>query len=134
MRYLTGLLAAGLLGCSGTPTEPPADVLAIQDYIAVGQLVEVDKIRTYSNSGYEKLDNTRYIIFKSRRQDYLVEFDRDCREIIDNQRVTPDLRKDAYYLRPRMDTIRGCRISRAFELNEGQAEEIRSIGEAPSGG
>jgi hypothetical protein len=134
MRYLTSLFAAGLLGCSGTPTEPPADVLAIQDYIAVAQLVEVDKIRTYSNSGHETLGNTRYIIFKTRRQDYLVEFDRDCRELIDNQRVTPDLRKDPYYLRPRMDTIRGCRIARAFELNEGQVEEIRSIGEAPTGG
>ena len=42
MRYLTGLLAAGLLGCSGTRTEPPADVLAIQDYIAVAQLVEIE--------------------------------------------------------------------------------------------
>jgi len=134
MRYFVGLLTVGLLGCSGTPAEPPADVLAIQDYIAVAGLVETDKIRTYTDSGYEKLGNTRYVIFKTRRQDYLIEFIRDCWELIDNRRVTPDRRNDAYYLRPGMDTIRGCRIGRAFELNEGQIEEIRNIGEAPSGG
>ena len=136
MRSPAGLLvlALGLAACSGTPVEPPADVLATQDYIAVAGLVEVDKIRTYTDSGYETLGNKRYIIYKTRRQEYLVEFIRDCWEIIDNTRVTPDIRKDAYYLRPGMDTIRGCRIGRAVEINEGQAEEIRNLGEAPSGG
>jgi hypothetical protein len=33
-----------------------------------------------------------------------------------------------------MDTYRGCLIGNAWALNEAQAEEIRNIGEAPTGG
>ena len=139
MKYLILVVLLTLAACASTPEETPADVLAIQDYIAVAELAEVDKMRTNRDAGIEKLGNKRYIFLKARRQTYLVEFGRDCWELYDNTRLandplTWDQRNDANYLRPRMDTIRGCRIGRAFEVNEGQIEEIRNLGDAPTGG
>ncbi len=139
MKYLMLFALAVLTGCASTPEETPADVLAIQDYIAVAELTEVDKMRTSRDAGMEKLGNKRYIFHKAARQTYLVEFQRDCWALYDDTRIatdplTWDQRHDANYLRPRMDTIRGCRIGRAFEVNEGQIEEIRNLGEAPTGG
>lgn len=139
MKYLPLVLLAVLAGCASNRAEPPADVLAIQDYIAVAELPEVDKMRTSRDAGIEKLDNRRYIFLKARRNTYLVEFSRDCWALQDDVRLatdpmTWDQRHDANYLRPGMDTIRGCRIGRAYEVNEGQIEEIRNLGEAPTGG
>jgi hypothetical protein len=139
MKYLMIITLAALSACASTPEEPPADVLAIQDYIAVAELTEVDKMENSRDAGMEKLGNKRYILLKARRQTYLVEFGRDCWQLYDNTRLATDplswdQRNDANYLRPRMDTIRGCRIGRAFEVNEGQIEEIRNLGEAPTGG
>ena len=130
---------AALTACASSPAEIPADVLAIQDYIAVAELTEVDKMVTSRDAGMEKLGNRRYIFHRARRQVYLVEFSRDCWALYDDTRIatdplTWDQRNDANYLRPRMDTIRGCRIGRAFEVNEGQMEEIRNLGDAPTGG
>ena len=139
MRYLLPVVVAALTACASGPEEPPADVLAIQDYIAVAELQEVDRMHNSRDSGIEKLGNKRYVFLKARRHNYLIEFGRDCWALLDDVRLatdpmTWDRRNDANYLRPGMDTIRGCRISRAFEVNEGQIEEIRNLGDAPTGG
>ena len=55
MKYLMLVAVAVLSGCASTREEPTAEVLAIQDYIAVAELPEVDKIRTNRDSGIEKL-------------------------------------------------------------------------------
>ena len=110
---------------------------------------EVDKMRSNRDSGIEKLGNKRYILLKARRQTYLVELVRDCWELYDDAALldgsmgtamggplprTWDRRSDPNFIRPGVDTIRGCRIGRAFEVNEGQVDEIRNLGEAPTGG
>ena len=147
MRLLVVCICLSLAACASGPEEVPADVLAIQDYVEVAELPEVDRIRTYNSAGFEALGNERYVLLKARRDTYLVEFVRDCWELYDNQRLTTnlstgmigpgtgvDVRREPGYIRPGMDTLRGCRIGRAFELNEAQVEEIRNIGEAPTGG
>ena len=133
MRYLIILAATGLTACASEPEEIPPDVLAIQDYVAVAELTEVDKLKTDSTAHPQMLGNERYVFWVARRDTYLVEFARDCWELRDRN-VLADVRRDQNYLRARRDTIRGCRIGRAFEVNEGQIEEIRNLGEAPTGG
>ncbi len=133
MRYPMILAAAGLAACASAPEEIPPDVLAIQDYVAVAELTEVDKLRTDSTAHMQSLGNDRYILWVARRDTYLVEFGRDCWELRDRN-VVADVRRDQNYLRARRDTIRGCRIGRAFEVDEGQIEEIKSLGDAPTGG
>ena len=125
------LLGTVVAACAGT-RDPRPDVVAIQDFIEVSELEEVDRIRTDRADGFDEL-NLRYIIYNTRRQDYLIEFNRDCWEIRDAFDIRPDHRHDTNYIRPRIDTIRGCTIHRAYELNEGQVEELKDMGEAPSG-
>ncbi len=134
MRYVVLIIAVTLAGCSTTPEEIPADVIAIQDYVAVAELPEVDKVATDSSARMQRLDNSYFVFWVSRRQTYLIEFTRHCWELTNSRQVTADIRRDSNYLRPRRDTIRGCRIGRAFEINEAQKQEIRDLGEAPTGG
>ncbi len=136
MRILVIPIALVLVGCSATEEETPSNVVAMQDYVAVAELAEVKRFRApHQSTALEKLDNNpRYVLMKPRRKIYLVEFTRDCWELFGGQRVTPDYRPEGDYLRPGRDTIRGCRIGRAFEIDQAQAEEIRDIGDAPTGG
>lgn len=133
MRGLLLLLCGTVLTACAGSREPRPDVLAIEDFVEVSGLEEVDRIRSDRSSGIEEL-NLRYIIYSTRRQDYLIEFSRDCWEIRDTFDIQADHRQDPNYIRPRADTIRGCRIQRAYELNEGQVEELKSMGEAPNAG
>ena len=134
MRYLVILASLALSACAAVPDGPSPQELAVADYIAVAELTEVDRLRTDSTAHHVLLDNGRYVLYKARRDTYLVEFTRNCSELFDNSRVTADIRRGSNYLRTGRDTIRGCRIGRAFELNEGQIEEIKSLGDAPTGG
>lgn len=121
------------LGCT-SEVKPDPVILAVQDYIAVAELPEVRRIPTDRRDTYQELDNQRYVIFKTRRKSYLLEFRRNCWELRDNFNVVADTRVEASNFYPGIDTLRGCPTSRAWELNEGQAEEIRTLGEAPTGG
>ena len=126
------LLGTVLSACAGT-REPPPDVVAVEDFIEVTGLEELDRIRTDRMSDFDEL-NPRYIVFSTRRRDYLIEFHRDCWELRDTFDIKPDLRHDPNYIRPRADTIRGCLINRIFEVNEGQVEELKAMGEVPNPG
>ncbi|MEO1244934.1 MAG: DUF6491 family protein [Pseudomonadota bacterium] len=134
MMRLTVLatLFALVAACAGGPREEDPEIVAIQDFIAVSELEPADRIRTDNNNNYGIL-NAKYIIFESRRDMYLVEFQRNCWELFDSQVIAYDERRDARYMRPRVDTIRGCLIGRAFEINEGQKAELEAMGDAPGG-
>ena len=131
---LLTFVAACLAGCAGQdekdePREDPV-TRAVEDFIDVRQLEETDRIVTGSSDGWTQL-NEHYILYSGRRDTYLVEFTRRCHELNDNTRITPDRRWDNNYIRPKFDTIRGCRIARAFELSETELTELENIGEAP---
>ena len=121
------------LACT-SEVRPDPVILAVQDYIAVAELPEVRRIPTDRRETFQELDNQRYVIFKTRRKDYLLEFRRNCWELRDNFNVVADTRTEATNFYPGIDTLRGCPTTRAWELNEGQVEEIRNLGEAPTGG
>jgi len=103
---------------------------AIMDFVNVREIAEVDKIRSRERDGWDELTMT-YIIYKARRDRYLVEFARPCYELRDNTEITPDYRSDSNAIRARFDTLRGCRIARIFALNQDEADELKNIGEAP---
>ena len=131
--------ASLLLSACATTNEVPPELQAIEDFIAVSELPEVTRIRTDRRETYEELDTNRYVIFKTRRQYYLIEFRRNCWELREdfstvNAQSMIDRRVDDNNFYPRSDTIRGCPTGRAYQLNEGQVEELRNLGDAPSGG
>lgn len=129
MRRTMLMVLAALLAACATQTGPGPDREAVQDFVAVRGLEEVDEIRTDTSNSWEELNNY-YLIYKARRAEYLVEFTRKCWEL-DEQRVIADKRWDARTIRARFDTIRGCRISKIYALTEGELIELRELGESP---
>lgn len=103
---------------------------AILDFIDVRGLQEVDKLRSTERDGWDIVTMT-YVIYKARRDRYLLEFSRPCYEMRDNREVTPDLRTNPNIIRAKFDTLRGCRIARIFAMSRAEAEELQNIGEAP---
>lgn len=103
---------------------------AVEDFIEVGELESVSEIRHRDQTHHEYL-NDRYVILKTRKDEYLVKFVRRCMELRDNTGITPDVRREAHVIRAKFDTIRGCRIESIYPINKGQLEEIKSLGDAP---
>ena len=103
---------------------------AVRDLIELRDLEELDSLRSGSNDGWKVLDDY-FIVYRGRREEYLVEFNRRCYELRDNTRIVADKRWDANTVRARFDTIRGCRIDKIYALTEAEAAELRNIGEAP---
>lgn len=135
MKQIWLLLAVVALGACATKDTSQKQTVerqqnqSILDFIAVRELQEVDKIRSTERDGWDDVSMS-YIIYKARRDRYLVEFARPCYELRDNREVTPDLRANANIIRSKFDTLRGCRIARIFPLTPEEADELKNIGEA----
>ena len=127
------VFAAAAMFVSGCATHERAvtqdEEQAIRDYILVRGLEEVDRMRSSSSDSWEELDEY-FIIYDARRSAYLVEFYRACYKLNEN-RVTPDLRREANTIRARSDTIRGCLVDKIFALTEADVAELKSLGELP---
>lgn len=125
------ILSLAIGACSST-TLQPQEVEAVRDYVAATDLPEVSEIRIREQLNYRYL-NDHFVILQSRRGDYLVEMQRRCFELRQTN-FTPemvDVRTNDHLIRPRFDTIRGCRIGKAYEITEEQAEELKALGDAP---
>ena len=131
---LTIALAGVLAACAGQESKEPSEadqaVQAVRDLIEVRGLQEVDHMRSFGRDSWESIENW-FLIYTTRRDTYLVEFDRRCWELDDDTRIVADERWDANKVRARFDTIRGCRIGKLYALNEEDVAELKNIGEAP---
>ena len=135
MKAVTGIaLSALLLGCAAQDTQDkPAtqdEEQAVRDFVAVRDLEELDKLRSSSNDSWQVIAD-KFIIYETRKADYLVEFTRACYELEDNTRIVADIRREMNIMRSRFDTIRGCRIRKIFALTEAEAAELKQLGESP---
>ena len=117
--------------CSSTTTQPQ-EIEAVRDFVVANKLEEVSEIRLREQMSYTYV-NDRYVTIPTRRGDYLVEFIRDCWELRRND-FTPemvDVRDNRNARRARLDTIRGCRIGKMYEISGAQREELTALGDAP---
>ena len=137
MKNLVPIIALVMLSACATQdaaeAETTADVhnQAIIDFIEVRELTQVDRIRSSERDGWQAL-SISYVIYKARRDRFLVEFARPCYELRDNLDITPDVRRvNANTIRAKFDTLRGCRISRIFAITREEVDELKNIGEAP---
>ena len=123
------LLAALAAGCAGAPEAPSVIEKndAIDDYIQVAELKEIDAIRSFDQLSH-KVVTEKYIIISDRRNNYLAAFARSCKEL-NKHEITPDIRHESNTLRARFDTIRGCQIRSLYEIGAGQAQELMKLGE-----
>ncbi len=100
---------------------------AVRDYIAVRGLEEVDKLRSGSADRWEEIE-AHFVIYKTRRHAFLIEFFRACYELSGSV-VVADERRESNTIRARFDTLRGCRIDKIFALTEADVAELKSLGE-----
>jgi hypothetical protein len=125
------VVAVLLAGCATQETgQRPEEHQAVRDFIAVRELEKLKKMSTALRDSWTSIDD-RFIIYRSRRGQYLVEFDRRCYELSDSSRVVPDERRVRNTVYARTGTIRGCRINTIYALTEAEAEELDSLGTAP---
>lgn len=123
------LLAAAVAACAAPDErDGPRDDTAIDDFIEVNELAAVDVVRTRDQLVAREVNET-FLIVSTRREDYLLEYFSRCTRR-DDGRVEPDVRRDSRALYPGVDTFRGCRIKAIYELEPGQADELREIGRA----
>ena len=101
---------------------------ALRDFIEVGMLQEQDRIRTSSQDHWEVVSK-HFVIYKARKQEYLIEFRSACYDMFENV-IVPDERWDHNLIRARFDTLKGCRIDKIYSLAEGQAAELTELGKA----
>lgn len=103
---------------------------AVRDFIALRGLEESDEIRSANADSWTNID-FRFIVYKARKSQYLVEFDRRCYELGDRSRIVPDKRWQRNVIRARVETLRGCQIKAIYPLTEAEATELENLGEAP---
>lgn len=116
-----------LSGCATSSDSHITD--AVADFIQVAELTPEKSIRTRGDYNYT-IVSERYVVLKTYKDYYLAEFVRDCHEL-NEMRVPPDYRYESNVLHARFDTIRGCRIASLYPIDEWQAEELKSLGDAP---
>ena len=133
MKKLLTISGAALVVACATPYKPQ-EVEAVRDYVAVAELEPVDQIRLSPNNqmSYTYV-NDYFVIIPSRRDNYLVELRRECRELRQTQFTYDmvDQRRDSSVLRSRIDTIRGCQIGTFYEVSDEQMKELKNLGDAP---
>ena len=88
MKQTTHALIVALLAGCAAQTGPTVDD-AIADFITSSELEEMDLIRTWDQYGTSDLTE-RYIILRTRKDVYLVRFDRPCPELHEFK-VTADI-------------------------------------------
>ena len=129
MRGALLIIGAALFAaCASTPN---IDKEAVEDFILAANPEKVESIRTDSYDSFKHL-NEWYVVYKARRGSYLLEFARRCFELNTN-RITADKRWDEN-MRAGQDTLRGCRIEEIYAISEEQAEELKSLSDAPGRG
>lgn len=124
MRAFAVLAAFIALGACVTVEDPP-NVQAIRDLIAVGELQQVEKLRVAHTPNYRPL-NDFFVAVMVGEQPYLLEMRSRCRAL--RRSITTsaevDYRRDATYIRPNWDTIRGCEIANIYQISEENLIEV----------
>jgi hypothetical protein len=126
--FFAGAMLLLMVGCANSPNDDNVVARndAIDDYIEVADLNEVDQIRV-KRQLHHKVITEDYIIIYDDKDPYLAAFIRRCRELNDPD-VTPDFRQDPNRLYAKFDTYRGCRMRALYEVTSGQAQELINLG------
>lgn len=126
---MAALLALG--ACASDPIYFPPASETIEDYVVAGQLEDVGLIRKTDRDSWQYV-NDRYIIYRGRPNEYLIQFSHNCEGLDDNGRLPPiDIIHDHRNIRA-TDTIRGCIIEKIYSISSNQRRELRQLGQ-PAG-
>jgi hypothetical protein len=123
-------ISAALGACAADPVyTPPADQ-TVRDYVTAAQLEEIYELRKGDRDTWQYVTD-RYVIYRSRMDDYLLEFKGSCDRLTDNSALPPaDVIHDHRNLRA-SDTFRGCIVDRIYAISNDQRVELRNLGYSP---
>jgi hypothetical protein len=123
--------ALAVAGCAGSAQDESVVLQndAIDDYIEVAELAEIDQIRIRRELSHKPITEF-YILLFDGKEPYLVVFPSRC-YTRGELPTKPDVRYDARRLHARHDTYRGCRIAAIYKVTPGQAAELMHIGRSP---
>ena len=122
---------AVLGACASDPIYFPPASEVVEDYVVAGQLEDVNLIRKTDRDSWQYV-NDRYIIYRGRPNEYLIEFRHNCEGLDDNGRLPPiDIIHDHRNIRT-SDTIRGCIVDKIYAISSVQRRELRQLGQ-PAG-
>lgn len=125
------VIVISVAACAGQSSQETVDKnLAVRDFIELRELESLAKIRTAHSDGWDLITST-YLIYKTRRAEYLFEFARPCRDLYNNTRIIADERAERNVIRARFETLRGCRIAAIYALKPEEVAELQRIGEPP---
>ncbi len=132
MKPAVTIIVLFMLSACASQGERPVDSeeQAIRDFIAARGLESLDRMRSDDAGNWEKIAS-KFIIYRARRSQYLVEFIRRCHELDDYSRIVADQRRDSHYIYARFETIRGCQIAKIYALTEAEEVELEQLGETP---
>ena len=117
--------------CASDPIYFPPASEVVEDYVVAGQLEGVNLIRKTDRDSWQYV-NDRYIIYRGRPNEYLIEFRHNCEGLDDNGRLPPiDIIHDHRNIRT-SDTIRGCIVDKIYAISSVQRRELRQLGQ-PAG-
>ena len=122
---LFGVLIA-LGACATEPVYTVPAEQAVADYVQIAQLDQVDHIRKGAHDSWRYV-NDRYVIYRARTDDFLVEFRRNCGVLTDNSWLPADYIHDHRNMRAGEDTIRGCIVDRIYPITDIQRIELRHL-------
>lgn len=127
MRLLLSCVVVIALGACATVEDPPG-VQAVRDLIEIGRLQEIQKLRVAHTPNYRAI-NDFFVATMVGEQAYLLELRTRCRALR-RSTMSPsmiDIRRDATYIRPNWDTIRGCEIKGIYEISEPLLIEVLEL-------
>lgn len=126
---LLPLIALLVAACASVPDQQNEvnNTDAIDDYIKVAELEEIDAIRSFAQFNHRAISE-HYVIIYDKHHSYLVTYKTPCRELR-RSTVRPDVRFERTTLRARFDTVRGCKIGELHKISEGQVKEIMLLGQ-----
>lgn len=129
---LSAALFLAACGSSGHRVVPGKEIGAVRDFVVVNELQEVDQIRNFDQIKYLYV-NDYFVVFPTKFDPYLIEFQGRCDELRKRYWTSDmiDIRVSARSLHADYDTLRGCKISKIYELSEPQLNELRSLGDPP---
>ena len=138
MKRATLILAALFVAaCGTTPESDEEQAVAeddpIQDFIELHNLKKVTIVRGFENPGALFMEDTRYIIAYLRDEQWLIEYDHECRLAqIESGGRPNDKRRSTRALYVQQDTFRGCPMEAMYEITLEQAKELITIAKEPA--
>lgn len=131
MRAVAAMVLVALTGaCASNPPEGTIAVAVVDDFVASAALEQTDRIERITPLNTWVALNDRYVVLQDHNGDHLLHFKSRCYEAT-QPRFGFEMRISRKRLQIPYDDLMGCQIKTIYRLLDGQAQELRNLGDIP---